>query len=50
MYMLDDVLSAVDAQVGCWILHNAILGCLMDQKTRVLCTHNIQVVLSSNIT
>jgi ATP-binding cassette subfamily C (CFTR/MRP) protein 10 len=41
--MLDDVLSAVDAQVARWILHNAILGPFMDQKTRILCTHNVQV-------
>ncbi|XXG51840.1 hypothetical protein AAC387_Pa03g0319 [Persea americana] len=44
VYMLDDVLSAVDAQVGSWILHEAILGCLMNQKTRVLCTHNIKAI------
>lgn len=48
VYMLDDVLSAVDAQVGSWILHEAILGCLMNQKTRVLCTHNIKVLSSSH--
>ncbi|KAJ0759942.1 putative ABC-type xenobiotic transporter [Helianthus annuus] len=42
--MLDDVLSAVDAQVASWILSNAILGPLMDRKTRILCTHNIQVM------
>lgn len=42
--MLDDVLSAVDAHVACSILHNAILGPLMNQKTRILCTHNVQVL------
>lgn len=42
--MLDDVLSAVDAQVAQWILYNAILGPLMKQCTRVLCTHNVQVI------
>lgn len=41
--MLDDVLSAVDAQVARWILYEAILGPLMNQQTRILCTHNIQV-------
>lgn len=45
--MLDDVLSAVDVQVAQWILHNAILGPLMQGKTRLLCTHNIQVVMYS---
>lgn len=43
--MLDDVLSAVDVQVAQRILHNAILGPLMQRKTRLLCTHNIQVVM-----
>lgn len=41
--MLDDVLSAVDAQVGRWILYNAIKGPLMKDKTCVLSTHNVQV-------
>jgi len=41
--MLDDILSAVDVQVAQWILHNAILGPLLKGKTRLLCTHNIQV-------
>lgn len=44
IFMLDDVLSAVDAQVAQWILYNAILGPLMKQCTRVLCTHNVQVI------
>ncbi|KAL6996729.1 ABC transporter C member 13 [Sarracenia purpurea var. burkii] len=44
--MLDDVLSAVDAQVACWILYEAILGPLMNQRTRILCTHNVQVIFS----
>lgn len=43
--MLDDVLSAVDAQVAQWILNNAILGPLADNKTCILCTHNTQVTL-----
>lgn len=46
IYMLDDVLSAVDAHVACSILNNAILGPLMNQQTRILCTHNIQVSLA----
>ena len=45
LVMLDDVLSAVDAQVACWILSNAILSPLMKQKTCILCTHNIQVMI-----
>ncbi|KAK2986502.1 hypothetical protein RJ640_021377, partial [Escallonia rubra] len=47
--LLDDVLSAVDAQVACWILSNAILGPLMNQQTRVLCTHNIQAISSADM-
>ncbi|XP_058067672.1 ABC transporter C family member 13 isoform X3 [Magnolia sinica] len=47
--MLDDVLSAVDAQVARWILRNAILGHLMDQKTQILCTHNVQAISSADM-
>lgn len=44
MFILDDVLSAVDARVARCILYNAILGPLMKQQTRVVCTHNVQVI------
>ncbi|ESQ55603.1 hypothetical protein EUTSA_v10024220mg [Eutrema salsugineum] len=44
MYLLDDVLSAVDSQVGCWILQSALLGPLLNKKTRIMCTHNIQAI------
>ncbi|KAI9089508.1 hypothetical protein K1719_029113 [Acacia pycnantha] len=47
--MLDDVLSTVDAQVARWILHNAILGPLVQGKTRLLCTHNIQAISSAEM-
>ncbi|KAG5115089.1 hypothetical protein JHK82_038358 [Glycine max] len=47
--MLDDVLSAVDVQVAQRILHNAILGPLMQRKTRLLCTHNIQAISSADM-
>uniref|UniRef100_A0A3Q7GI54 ABC transporter domain-containing protein n=1 Tax=Solanum lycopersicum TaxID=4081 RepID=A0A3Q7GI54_SOLLC len=43
IYLLDDIVSAVDAHVGSSILQNAILGPPMNQQTRILCTHNIQV-------
>ncbi|XP_035548110.1 ABC transporter C family member 13 isoform X2 [Juglans regia] len=49
IFMLDDILSAVDAQVAQWILHNAILGPLMKQHTRVLCTHNVQAISSADL-
>ncbi|KAI4355833.1 hypothetical protein L6164_004569 [Bauhinia variegata] len=47
--LLDDVLSAVDAQVARWILNNVILGPLMQGKTRLLCTHNVQAISSADI-
>ncbi|KAK7270617.1 hypothetical protein RJT34_25919 [Clitoria ternatea] len=47
--MLDDVLSAVDVQVAKCILHNVILGPLMQSKTRFLCTHNIQTISSADM-
>lgn len=49
IYMLDDVLSAVDAHVARWILNNAIKGPLMTQKTRLLCTHNMQAISSADV-
>ncbi|PWA36498.1 ABC transporter C family member 13 [Artemisia annua] len=49
LIMLDDVLSAVDAQVASWILSNAILSPLMNQKTRILCTHNIQAIYAADM-
>ncbi|KAJ8755380.1 hypothetical protein K2173_019178 [Erythroxylum novogranatense] len=49
IYMLDDVLSAVDAQVARWILHNAILGPLLGQKTCLLCTHNVQAISAADM-
>ncbi|KAK6263781.1 hypothetical protein SCA6_019215 [Theobroma cacao] len=49
VYLLDDILSAVDAHVAKWILHNAILGPLMEHKTRILCTHNVQAISSADI-
>ncbi|RZC79401.1 hypothetical protein C5167_003644 [Papaver somniferum] len=49
IFMLDDVLSAVDTQVASWILYRAILGPLMNSQTRVLCTHNVQAVQSADM-
>ncbi|KZV22614.1 ABC transporter C family member 13-like [Dorcoceras hygrometricum] len=49
IYLLDDVLSAVDAHVACSILQNAILSHLMNQKTRIICTHNIQAIHVADI-
>lgn len=49
VYMLDDVLSSVDAQVARWILFNAILGPPIGQRTRILCTHNIQAISAADM-
>ncbi|KAM3380564.1 ABC transporter C family member 13 isoform X1 [Capsicum galapagoense] len=49
IYLFDDILSAVDAHVGCSILHNAILGPPMNQQTRILCTHNIQAISAADL-
>ncbi|URE01084.1 ABC transporter transmembrane region [Musa troglodytarum] len=49
IYLLDDILSAVDSQVASWILHRTILGPLMNQKTRILCTHNPQAISAADM-
>ncbi|KAL0903582.1 hypothetical protein M5K25_027971 [Dendrobium thyrsiflorum] len=49
LYLLDDVLSAVDSHVANWVLSKALLGPLTNQKTRVLCTHNAQAIASADL-
>ncbi|KAL9250967.1 ABC transporter C family member 13-like protein [Drosera capensis] len=49
IYLLDDVLSAVDAHVARCILHNGILGPLMEGQARLLCTHNIEAISSADM-
>ncbi|KMZ74266.1 ABC transporter C family member 13, partial [Zostera marina] len=49
VFLLDDILSAVDAHVGSWILHKAILGPLMRPKTCVLCTHSSQAISAADM-
>uniref|UniRef100_M4D807 ABC-type xenobiotic transporter n=1 Tax=Brassica campestris TaxID=3711 RepID=M4D807_BRACM len=44
MCFLDDVLSAVDSQVGSCILQRALLGPLLNKKTRIMCTHSVQAI------
>ena len=39
VYLLDDVLAAVDPRVAQWLLEHAICGSMMQGRTRVLCTH-----------
>ncbi|XP_047341674.1 ABC transporter C family member 13 [Impatiens glandulifera] len=49
IFLLDDVLSAVDAQVARLILHKAMLSPLMKHHTRILCTHNMQAIVSADV-
>ncbi|KAF2820855.1 P-loop containing nucleoside triphosphate hydrolase protein [Ophiobolus disseminans] len=42
--LLDDPLSAVDANVGGAIMDDAICGKVLCTKTRILCTHNMSVL------
>lgn len=47
VYLLDDVLSAVDPTVANHILQHCING-LLQNKTRILCTHQTQFLLSAD--
>ncbi|KAJ4899955.1 multidrug resistance-associated protein 11 [Raphanus sativus] len=49
LYLLDDVLSAVDSQVGCCILQKALLGPLLNKKTRIMCTHSVQAIYCADM-
>ncbi|EIW71607.1 hypothetical protein TREMEDRAFT_27765 [Tremella mesenterica DSM 1558] len=42
--LLDDPLSAVDAQVGLHLLHNCILNGPLADRTRILVTHHLDVL------
>ncbi|CAH0561097.1 unnamed protein product [Brassicogethes aeneus] len=44
IYLLDDILSAVDVKVARHIFENCIMGVLRD-KTRILCTHHVQYLV-----
>ena len=39
VYLLDDVLAAVDPKVAQWLLQHAISGSMMQGRTLILCTH-----------
>ncbi|KAF1919049.1 hypothetical protein BDU57DRAFT_490977 [Ampelomyces quisqualis] len=43
--LLEDVFSAVDTHVGAWILSKCLLGDLCSQRTRILVTHHLGLVL-----
>ena len=49
--VLDDVLSAVDAEVGAQLMHGVVLGLLKERGTTViLVTHHTQVGLPLTLT
>lgn len=41
--LMDDCLSAVDSHTAHWIFHHCIKGPLMEKRTCVLVTHNVQL-------
>jgi ABC-type bacteriocin/lantibiotic exporter with double-glycine peptidase domain len=47
--LLDDPLSAIDAQVGHHLLEKCILGGPLADKTRVLVTHHLDVLPKADI-
>ncbi|CAG9765420.1 unnamed protein product [Ceutorhynchus assimilis] len=47
VYLLDDVLSAVDRNVAKHIFQHCILG-LLKEKTKILCTHHVQFLAYAN--
>lgn len=46
VYILDDVLSALDSHVASWVIKNALLGDLLSNKTVILMTHSPALVNS----
>ena len=47
--LLDDPLSAVDAHVGHHLLANCILAGPLASRTRILVTHNLEVLPSADL-
>lgn len=47
IYLLDDVLSAVDVNVARHIFQHCIMG-LLRNKTRILCTHHVQYLFQAD--
>lgn len=47
IYLLDDILSAVDVRVAKHIFQNCIMG-LLRNKTRIVCTHHIQYLIQAD--
>ncbi|XP_057666967.1 ATP-binding cassette sub-family C member 10 isoform X2 [Diorhabda carinulata] len=47
IYLLDDILSAVDVKVGKHIFQHCIMD-MLQHKTRILCTHNMKYLLQAD--
>ncbi|KAJ8945829.1 hypothetical protein NQ318_008713 [Aromia moschata] len=47
VYLMDDVLSAVDTKVAKHIFQHCIMGLLLN-KTRILCTHHVQFLMCAD--
>lgn len=47
VYLLDDILSAVDVKVAKHIFQNCIMG-LLKEKTRILCTHHVNYLVHAD--
>uniref|UniRef100_A0AAY5KK77 ATP-binding cassette sub-family B member 6 n=1 Tax=Esox lucius TaxID=8010 RepID=A0AAY5KK77_ESOLU len=48
IYLLDDPLAAVDADVACHLMEKCIMG-ILGSKTRILCTHRIEFVDKADV-
>ncbi|OAR00271.1 hypothetical protein LLEC1_03401 [Akanthomyces lecanii] len=46
--LMDDCLSAVDSHTAHWIFHRCIRGPLMENRTCILVTHNVQLCASQS--
>ncbi|KRT84878.1 ABC transporter ATP-binding protein, partial [Oryctes borbonicus] len=47
IYLLDDIISAVDAKVARQIFQNCIMG-ILRHKTRILCTHHVRYLMHAD--
>lgn len=50
VYLLDDILAAVDAHVAAWLITHALTGPLLGSKTRVVCSNASLVTLVADQT
>ncbi|GAB4816583.1 hypothetical protein N2152v2_003629 [Parachlorella kessleri] len=49
IYLLDDVLAAVDAHVASWLTHHALLGPLLRGKTVLILTHSRALLAAASM-